>query len=164
MFRGIGYSSSMFPSPPRALVITFWHVPESRSPDSGSIDWLGASIATFGLAALVYGFLSSSTLGRIHFRVIASLIFGVAADKLACAPQPILLKAREWPTFDCERVHRRSRSHLVRAHGAQLAARQMQILRREPESARPRRRSRNARLCVHTCGCHKSTDQRGVWR
>ena len=62
-----------------ALVISFWHVPESRNPDSGSIDWLGASIATFGLAALIYGFLSSSTLGWSHFRVIASLIFGVGS-------------------------------------------------------------------------------------
>jgi hypothetical protein len=40
---------------------------------------LGASIATFGLAALIYGFLSSSTLGWTHFRVIASLIFGVGS-------------------------------------------------------------------------------------
>jgi predicted MFS family arabinose efflux permease len=60
-------------------VISLWHVPESRNPDSGTVDWLGASIATFGLAALIYGFLSSSTLGWTHFRVIASLIFGVGS-------------------------------------------------------------------------------------
>src|SRR5579872_5729244 len=30
------------------LVISFWHVPESRSSDQGSVDWLGASMATFG--------------------------------------------------------------------------------------------------------------------
>jgi EmrB/QacA subfamily drug resistance transporter len=62
-----------------ALVISFWYVPESRNPDSGSIDWLGASIATFGLAALIYGVLSSSAPGWTHFRVIASLMVGVAA-------------------------------------------------------------------------------------
>lgn len=62
-----------------AIAISFWHVPESRNPDSGSVDWLGASIATFGLAALIYGFLTSSTLGWSHVRVIASLIFGVGA-------------------------------------------------------------------------------------
>ena len=62
-----------------ALVISFWHVPESRNPDSGTVDWLGASIATFGLAALMYGFLTSSTLGWSHFRVIVSLLFGVGS-------------------------------------------------------------------------------------
>jgi MFS family permease len=38
------------------LIISFWHVPESRSSDPGRVDWMGASIATFGLAGLVYGF------------------------------------------------------------------------------------------------------------
>src|SRR5215831_1625312 len=45
------------------LVISLWHVPESRSPDARSVDWLGAAIATLGLAALVYGFLESVILG-----------------------------------------------------------------------------------------------------
>src|ERR1700688_2117149 len=61
------------------LIISFWHVPESRSPDPGSVDWLGASIATFGLAALVYGFLESAILGWTHPRVIGTLIFGVGS-------------------------------------------------------------------------------------
>src|SRR5690242_10429799 len=39
------------------LGISLWRVPESRSSRAGSVDWLGASIATLGLAALVYGFL-----------------------------------------------------------------------------------------------------------
>src|SRR5579872_3231821 len=30
------------------LIISFWHVPDSRSSDQGSVDWLGASMATFG--------------------------------------------------------------------------------------------------------------------
>lgn len=62
-----------------ALVISSWHVPESRSSDPGSVDWLGASIATLGLAALVYGFLESPILVWSHFRVIGSLIFGVGS-------------------------------------------------------------------------------------
>jgi EmrB/QacA subfamily drug resistance transporter len=62
-----------------ALTISLGHVPESRSPDSGSVDWLGASIATLGLAALIYGFLASSMFGWSHLRVIASLIFGVGS-------------------------------------------------------------------------------------
>src|SRR5438309_10200681 len=52
------------------LVISFWHVPESRSSHPGSVDWLGASIATFGLAGLVYGFLESAILGWMHPRVV----------------------------------------------------------------------------------------------
>ena len=45
------------------LAISLWHVPESRNSDSQPVDWLGASIITVGLAALVYGFLESVTLG-----------------------------------------------------------------------------------------------------
>jgi EmrB/QacA subfamily drug resistance transporter len=61
------------------LIISFWHVPESRSPDPGRVDWLGASITILGLAALVYGFLETSILGWKHPRVIGTLIFGVAS-------------------------------------------------------------------------------------
>jgi len=61
------------------LIISFWHVPESRSSNRGSVDWLGASIATFGLAGLVYGFLESSVLGWAHPRVIGTLIFAVGS-------------------------------------------------------------------------------------
>ncbi len=62
-----------------ALVISLWHVPESRNSGSGSVDWLGAAIATVGLAALIYGFLASPILGWKHVRVIATLIFGVGS-------------------------------------------------------------------------------------
>jgi EmrB/QacA subfamily drug resistance transporter len=58
------------------LIISIWHVPESRSSNTRSVDWWGAAIATFGLAALVYGFLESPILGWTHARVISSLIFG----------------------------------------------------------------------------------------
>jgi EmrB/QacA subfamily drug resistance transporter len=61
------------------LIISFWHVPESRSSDPGSADWLGASIATFGLAGLVYGFLESAILGWRHPRVVGTLMFGVGS-------------------------------------------------------------------------------------
>jgi EmrB/QacA subfamily drug resistance transporter len=61
------------------LIISFWHVPESRSSDPGSVDCLGASITILGLAALVYGFLESSILGWTHPRVIGTLIFGVGS-------------------------------------------------------------------------------------
>lgn len=58
------------------LGISLWRVPESRNPHAGSVDWLGASIATLGLAALVYGFLRCTTLGWTHPALIGSLIFG----------------------------------------------------------------------------------------
>jgi EmrB/QacA subfamily drug resistance transporter len=58
------------------LAVSLWRVPESKSPDAGGIDWLGAAIATAGLAGMVYGFLQSPILGWSHPRVIASLIVG----------------------------------------------------------------------------------------
>ncbi|MBV8049573.1 MAG: MFS transporter [Acidobacteriaceae bacterium] len=61
-----------------ALLISVRHVPESRSPNAKTVDWLGAAVATFGLAALIYGFLESPILGWIDTRVLGSLIFGFA--------------------------------------------------------------------------------------
>jgi EmrB/QacA subfamily drug resistance transporter len=58
------------------LVISLWHVPESRSIDARSVDWSGAAMVTFGLAALVYGFLESSILGWTQLRVVGTLILG----------------------------------------------------------------------------------------
>lgn len=58
------------------IAISVWHVPESRSVHARGADWLGAAIATLGLAALVYGFLESATLGWKHPPVLASLLAG----------------------------------------------------------------------------------------
>jgi EmrB/QacA subfamily drug resistance transporter len=58
------------------LVISLLHVPESRNPHAGSVDWFGATVVTLGLAALVYGFLESSTFGWTNPRVFGSVIFG----------------------------------------------------------------------------------------
>ena len=60
------------------LLISLRHVPESRNSDREAVDWLGASIATLGLAGLVYGTLESAILGWTHPRVIGSLLFSVA--------------------------------------------------------------------------------------
>jgi len=60
------------------LVISLWRVPESRSSEPGSVDWLGASTATVALAGLVYGFLESSILGWSSVRVIGALSLGFA--------------------------------------------------------------------------------------
>ena len=61
------------------LVVSLWHVPESRSSHAGSIDWLGAAIATLGFGTLVYGFLESAILGWTHPRVIGSVIAGLGS-------------------------------------------------------------------------------------
>ena len=61
------------------LIISLWHVPEFRSSNRRSVDWMGASLATFGLAGLIYGFLESAILGWTHPRVIGTLIVGVAS-------------------------------------------------------------------------------------
>ncbi len=61
------------------LIISVLHVPESRSSTAGSIDWLGASVVTAGLAALVYGFLESAILGWRNPLVIGTLVFGFGA-------------------------------------------------------------------------------------
>ena len=58
------------------VVISLWHVPESRSSDRRSVDWVGAATATLSLASLVYGFVESGGSGWTHPRVIGSLIFG----------------------------------------------------------------------------------------
>src|SRR5258708_5096366 len=41
------------------IVISLRRIPESRSPDARSVDWLGAILATAGLGGLVYGFIQS---------------------------------------------------------------------------------------------------------
>jgi len=61
------------------LVISLWHVPASRSSEMRTVDWSGAAVATFGLAALVYGFVESARFGWTQPRVIAALILGFAS-------------------------------------------------------------------------------------
>lgn len=60
------------------IVISLWQVPESRSSDTRSVDWMGATIVTVGLAAVVYGFLESAIFGWTRPRVVGSLVFGFA--------------------------------------------------------------------------------------
>ncbi len=61
------------------VAISLRHVPETRSSAAHHIDWIGASIATIGLAGLVCGFLESSTRGWSHPFVYGSLIAGSAS-------------------------------------------------------------------------------------
>jgi EmrB/QacA subfamily drug resistance transporter len=62
------------------LAISFWHVPESRDKnETGSLDWLGAVLATIGLGGLVYGLIESSRVGFGNAGVLSSLLAGVIA-------------------------------------------------------------------------------------
>jgi EmrB/QacA subfamily drug resistance transporter len=60
------------------IAISLWHVPESRNPTAGRVDWLGALVATVGLGGVVYGFIESSILGWGHPLVYGSLILSMA--------------------------------------------------------------------------------------
>ncbi len=60
------------------VVISLRHVPESQEKThSGSLDWLGAALATIGLAGLVFGLIESSREGLAAPLVIFSLVTGV---------------------------------------------------------------------------------------
>jgi EmrB/QacA subfamily drug resistance transporter len=60
------------------IVISRWHIPESRNTAAGSVDWLGVLLATIGLGGVVYGFIESTTLGWTQPLVIGSLVVGFA--------------------------------------------------------------------------------------
>ncbi len=62
-----------------AIVIALWHVPESRDPEVRKLDVPGATLATVGLAGLVYGLIESSASGLGDPAVLAALILGVVA-------------------------------------------------------------------------------------
>jgi EmrB/QacA subfamily drug resistance transporter len=59
------------------IVVSLWRVPESRAAHAGRIDWLGVAAATFGLTALVFGFVESSSLGWRNPLVGCAIATGV---------------------------------------------------------------------------------------
>src|SRR5258705_13146622 len=64
------------------IAISLWHVPESRSSTPQKADWMGASVATVGMAGMVFGFCESATLGWRHSLVLGSLAVGVCRINL----------------------------------------------------------------------------------
>jgi EmrB/QacA subfamily drug resistance transporter len=64
------------------LALVFLHVPESHDEESRGLDWIGATLATVSLGAIVYGLIESSRLGFTNPAIIASLIGGVVTAVL----------------------------------------------------------------------------------
>jgi EmrB/QacA subfamily drug resistance transporter len=58
------------------VAISLRYVPESRGSEGKHIDWLGALLATAGLAGVVTAFLESAQLGWSHPLVLAGLLGG----------------------------------------------------------------------------------------
>src|SRR6266487_823470 len=71
------------------IVISLWHIPESRNSGGGRIDWLGASLATVGLGGVVYGFVESTNLGWEQ-----PLVFGSLAAGFVCLVAFTFVEAR----------------------------------------------------------------------
>jgi EmrB/QacA subfamily drug resistance transporter len=62
------------------LVISVWKVPESREKNQhGTLDWVGAALATIGLGGVVYGLIESPRLGFSNSIVLLSLVGGLVA-------------------------------------------------------------------------------------
>jgi EmrB/QacA subfamily drug resistance transporter len=59
------------------LGITWRRVPESRAPDAGRLDLVGAGLATLGLGGLVFGLLEAPRLGFGHPLIVSALAGGV---------------------------------------------------------------------------------------
>src|SRR5829696_2162750 len=61
------------------LLISVWKVPESREENQqGSLDWIGAALATAGLGGLVFGLIESPRFGFSNPMVLLTLIGGAA--------------------------------------------------------------------------------------
>ena len=77
----VSWRAVFFLNVPLALavvVISVWCVPESREEDlEGSLDWIGAALATVSLGAIVYGLIESPRLGFANPVVVVTLVGGV---------------------------------------------------------------------------------------
>jgi EmrB/QacA subfamily drug resistance transporter len=71
------------------IVISFWHIPESRSETAKRIDWAGTLLTSLGLGGLVYGFLESANLGWRNPSVYLSVLLG-----LGCLVAFVFVEAR----------------------------------------------------------------------
>src|SRR4030095_1668673 len=62
------------------LIISLWHVPESRDDTRhGPVDWPGSLLATLGLGGMVYGLIESPRVGLTNHYVLIGLLGGLVA-------------------------------------------------------------------------------------
>ncbi|RXZ38683.1 DHA2 family efflux MFS transporter permease subunit [Oxalobacteraceae bacterium CAVE-383] len=78
LIEHVSWRSAFLINAPIALLVmflTFRYVPESRDRNAkGSLDWLGAALASIGLGCLIYGLIESSNQGWSNAAVVAALI------------------------------------------------------------------------------------------
>ncbi|HEY5093687.1 MAG TPA: MFS transporter [Candidatus Eremiobacteraceae bacterium] len=60
------------------LALALAHVPESRDPTCAPLDWIGASLGTFALGAIVYGLILAGTAGESAVKAFTWTIVGCA--------------------------------------------------------------------------------------
>ncbi|HEY4162314.1 MAG TPA: MFS transporter [Dongiaceae bacterium] len=65
-----------------AFTITWWKVPESRSPRTRSLDLTGMLLAIVGLGCLTYGLIAAGERGFAHPLTFGPMLFGAAALSL----------------------------------------------------------------------------------
>jgi EmrB/QacA subfamily drug resistance transporter len=58
------------------IVISLWKVPESRNTVRGTVDWLGAFLATLGLGGVAYGLIESASAGWNRPSIWGTLLGG----------------------------------------------------------------------------------------
>ena len=83
LIEHVSWRAVFFINVPIALVVivlSLWHVPESRDEsETGPLDWLGALLATGGLAGIVFGLIESSRVGFNQPFIVISLVVGTLA-------------------------------------------------------------------------------------
>jgi EmrB/QacA subfamily drug resistance transporter len=58
------------------LLLSSWHVPESRNPEQVAVDWLGGLLVTLGLGAITYGLTAAADAAVSDAIVPGSLLVG----------------------------------------------------------------------------------------
>jgi EmrB/QacA subfamily drug resistance transporter len=83
LIENVSWRAAFFINLPVAAVvvlITVWHVPESRNPESsGPPDWNGSILATAGLGGIIYAFTESSNRTWANPYVVGSLLIGIVS-------------------------------------------------------------------------------------
>jgi EmrB/QacA subfamily drug resistance transporter len=61
------------------LVLSLWHVRESRNPEQGALDWRGALLATLGLGGITYALIESAANGWARAEILAAGAAGASS-------------------------------------------------------------------------------------